>query len=129
MRYITKSKFDAELEKINRRNESIEYRRRLREERRKHWPKFKMPPTSKIALWAGFLLMLDIVFFCQYMAIKFHDTTPLIATVGAIGGWMTMFNSYNKKSTVENSRDGIIFETAMAQLQRSSDGMSTDAVG
>lgn len=129
MRYITKSKFDAELAKINRRNESIKYNRQLREERRKYWPKFKMPPTSKIALWAGFLLMLEIVFFCQYMAIKFHDSTPLIATVGAIGGWMTMFNSYNKKSTIENSRDGIIFETAMAQLQHSSESTSDDAVG
>lgn len=118
MIYMTKSQFDSKLAKAKRRNETIEYRRRLREERMRYWPRFNMPPTSKIALWAGFLLMLEVIVFCQYMAFILCDPTPLIAVVGAIGGWMTMFFSYNKKSTAENSRNGIIFETAMAQLNQ-----------
>lgn len=126
---MTKSQFDSELEKAKRRNETIEYKRQLREERMKYWPKFKKPPTSKLALWAGFLLMLEVIIFCQYMAIRLYDPSPLVASVGAIGGWMTMFFSYNKKSTVENSRDGIVFETAMAQLQQSQSDSSTEAVG
>lgn len=126
---MTKSQFDSRLEKAKRRNETIEYKRRLREERMKYWPRFNKPPTSKIALWAGFLLMLEVIIFCQYMAFKLYDPSPLIAIVGAIGGWMTMFFSYNKKSTVENSRDGIVFETAMASLGIPQTTDSTKAVG
>lgn len=126
---MTKSQFDSRLEKAKRRNETIEYKRRLREERMKYWPRFNKPPTSKIALWAGFLLMLEVIIFCQYMAFKLYDPAPLIAIVGAIGGWMTMFFSYNKKSTVENSRDGIVFETAMASLGIPQTTDSTKAVG
>lgn len=126
---MTKSQFDSKLAKAKQRNETVEYKRRLREERMRYWPRFKKPPTSKIALWAGFLLMLEVIIFCQYMALKLYDPSPLIAIVGAIGGWMTMFFSYNKKSTAENSRDGIIFETAMAKLQQSQDPSSTEAVG
>lgn len=126
---MTKSQFDAQMAKAKKRNQSIEYRRVLREERMKYMPKFKKPPTSKIALWAGFLLMLEVIIFCQYMAIKYYDPAPLVAIIGAIGGWMTMFFSYNKKSTAENSRDGIIFETAMAQLQHDSESSSGNAVG
>lgn len=129
MIYMTKSQFDSKFAKAKRRNETIEYKRQLREERMKYWPRFKKPPTSKIALWAGFLLMLEVIVFCQYMAFILCDPTPLIAVVGAIGGWMTMFFSYNKKSTVENSRDGIIFETAMAQLQQTQSSSMIDAVG
>jgi hypothetical protein len=129
MIYMTKSQFDSKIAKAKRRNETIEYRRRLREERRKYWPRFHVPATSKIALWAGFLLMLEVIIFCQYMALKLYDAAPLIAIVGAIGGWMTMFFSYNKKSQAENSRDGIVFETAMAQLNQPSITESTKAVG
>ena len=127
---MTKNQYDSKLAKIQKRNESIERKRKLREERMKYFPRFNKPPTSKIALWAGFLLIFEVIVFCQYLAIKLNDTSPLVAAIGAIGGWMMMFFSYNKKSTVENSRDGIIFETAMAQIQTSTINNTTEeAVG
>lgn len=129
MAYMTKNQYDSKLAKLQKRNENIERRRRLREERMKYWPKFNMPPTSKIALWAGFLLMLEVIIFCQYFAIKTYDPTPLVGVVGGIGGWMSMFFSYNKKSTVENSRDGIIFETAMLAKNNENTAFTEDAVG
>lgn len=129
MVYMTKNQYDSKLAKLQKRNESIERRRRLREERMKYWPKFNMPPTSKIALWAGFLLMLEIIIFCQYFAIKTCDPTPLVGVVGAIGGWMSMFFSYNKKSTVENSKNGIIFETAMLTKSNENTAFTEEAVG
>ena len=126
---MTKSQYDSKLAKLQKRNECIERKRKLREERMKYWPKFNMPPTSKIALWAGFLLMLEIIIFCQYLAIKNCDSTPLVGVVGGIGGWMSMFFSYNKKSTVENSRNGIVFETAMLEKQNTNIVSSEEAVG
>lgn len=129
MIYMTDSQYNSKLAKLQKRNEGIERRRRLREERMKYWPRFHMPPTSKIALWAGFLLMLEVIIFCQYLAIKNCDSTPLVGVVGGIGGWMSMFFSYNKKSRVENSRDGIIFETAMLEKQNINIISSEEAVG
>lgn len=124
---MTKASYEKKMKKIQKMNLRREYRRLLWKERCKYVPKFKIPPTSKIALWAGFLLMFEIIIFCQYLALKTYDTTPLVAIVGAIGGWISMFFSYNKKSAIENSRNGIIFETAM--LNKNSEYDSTEAVG
>ena len=44
-------------------------------------------------------------------------TPNQITLIGAIGGLISMFYTYSKKSTVENSRNGIIFETAMLSQQ------------
>jgi len=116
------------MNRIKDKNLSRERKRRLWEERTKYWPRFNVPPTSKIALWAGFLLMLEIIIFCQYLAIKTHDATPLVGVVGGIGGWMSMFFSYNKKSTVENSSGGIVFETAMLNNQNNAQTMNSIVV-
>lgn len=130
MIYMSDAKFQAKMRKEKERNASRERKRQLREERMKYFPKFNKPSTGKLALWAGFLLMLEIIIFCQYLAITTNDTTPLIGVIGGIGGWMSMFFSYNKKSTTENSRDGIIFETAMAQItQQNNTTLSNEAVG
>ena len=127
MIYLSENKFTAKMQRLQTRNESRRRRRLLWEERTKYWPKFHAPPTSKIALWAGFLLMLEIIIFCQYLAIRNNDATPLVGVVGGIGGWMSMFFSYNKKSTVENSSGGIVFETAMLAQQNTN--TSDEAVG
>ena len=111
--YMTKSQFDSHMAKTKQHNIEIEYRQMLWKERTKYWPKFKVPSTSKLVLWAGFIIFVEIIFFCQYLAVKTMDTSPLVAMIGAIGGLISMFHTYSKKSTVENSRGGIVFETAL----------------
>lgn len=117
MVYLSKDKYEICMKKVKDDNESRERKRKLREEKRKYRPKIKLPSTSKLFLWIGFLLFVEIIFFCQYIAIKTHDTTPLVTMIGAIGGLISMFHTYSKKSTIENSRNGIIFETAMLSQQ------------
>lgn len=129
MIYMSDAKFQAQMKKERERNLSRERKRLLREERMKYFPRFNKPPTSKIALWAGFLLMLEIIIYCQYLAIKTYDTAPLVGVIAGIGGWMSMFFSYNKKSTKENSKDGIIFETAMLAHQNANNTVSEQAMG
>ena len=58
MVYMTKSQYDSKLAKVQKRNESIERRRKLREERMKYWPKFILPSTSKIVLIVASLLLI-----------------------------------------------------------------------
>lgn len=126
---MTKSRFDAKLAKAKARNESIEYRRRLREERRKYWPKFVLPSTSKVVLIIAALLCVEILFFCQYMILTTGDTNALYAMVGTIATLATVVLGYMVKSTRENVSGGIVFETAMASIGQTSADESAEAVG
>lgn len=132
MIYMTKSKFDSKLAKAKRRNETIEYRRRLREERMKYWPKFILPSTSKIVLIIAAILCVEILFFCQWMIVKTGDTNALYAMVGVITALASIVIGYFVKSTRQNTVGGITYETAMAQLQlpqMQKEDIPADAVG
>lgn len=129
MIYMTKSQFDVKIAKAKRRNETIEYKRRLREERMKYWPKFVLPSTSKIVLIVAAILCVEILFFCQWMIVKTGDTNALYAMVGVITALSSIVIGYFVKSTKQNTTGGITYETAMAQLQRPKDPASTEAVG
>lgn len=117
MAYMTKNQYDFKLEKIQKKNEDIEYRRKLRKEKRKYWPKFKLPSTSKIVLLVAALLCVEILVFCQYMILTTGDTNALYAMVGALVSFVPIILGYYVKSMKENTRDGITFETAMAQIK------------
>lgn len=131
MVYMTKSQFDAKLAKIEKRNAGIEYRRRLREERWKYFPKFVKPTTSKLVLIVAALLCLEIIIFCEYMIVKTGDTNALYAMVGAVASLASVVLGYFVKSTKENTIGGITFESAMANLGNSDiiDTPGTEAVG
>lgn len=131
MAYMTKSQFDSKLAKAKRRNEAIEYRRRLREERMKHWPKFVRPSTSKIVLIVAAILCVEILFFCQWMIVRTGDTNALYAMVGTIATLATVVLGYFVKSTRENTAGGLIYESTMADKQTPihMEDKSTEAVG
>lgn len=116
MVYMTKNQYDSKLAKIQKRNESIERRRRLHEERMKYFPKFVLPSTSKIVLIVSAILCLEILIFCQYMIVVTGDTNALYAMVGAVFGFMGIVLGYFVKSTKQNTSGGITYETAMAQI-------------
>lgn len=113
---MTRQQFETELVKIQKRNETIEYRRRLREERLKSVPRFTLPSTSKIVLIVSGIMCIEILAFCQYMILVTGDTNALYAMVGALFTFMAIVLGYFVKSTKENSAGGITFETAMATV-------------
>lgn len=131
MVYMTKSQFDSRLAKLKKRNEAIEYRRKLRAERWKFFPKFVKPTTSKIVLIVSALFCAEIIIFCEYMIVKTGDTSALYAMVGAVGSLATVVIGYFVKATRENTKDGITFETAIAGLNNSAivNDDSEEAVG
>ena len=128
---MTKSQFDSKLAKAKKRNEGIEYRRRLREERMKYWPKYVLPSTSKIVLIVAALLCVEILFFCQYMIVMTGDTNALYAMVGTIATLASVVLGYFVKSTKENTSGGVVYESAMADKKAAAKEMSesTEAVG
>lgn len=130
MVYMTKGQYDSKLAKLQKRNESIERKRKLREERMKYWPKFVLPSTSKIVLIVSAILCLEVLIFCQYMIVKTGDTNALYAMVGSLFTFMGIVLGYMVKSTKENTKSGIVYETAMAQIQQvPMNNMAEEAVG
>lgn len=117
MAYMTKNQYDSELAKLQKRNESIERKRKLRKERMKYFPKIVLPSTSKIVLIVSAILCIEILAFCQYMILVTGDTNSLYAMVGALFSFMAIVLGYFVKSTKENTVGGITFETAMIQNQ------------
>lgn len=128
MAYMTKNQYDSKLAKLQKRNENIERRRRLREERMKYWPKFIMPSTSKIVLIVAALLCVEILFFCQWMIVKTGDTNCLYAMVGVIMSLASIVLGYFVKSTKQNTVGGITYETAMANMKQI-EASTEEAVG
>lgn len=128
---MTKSQYDSELMKLQKRNESIERKRKLRKERMKYFPKFALPSTSKIVLIVSAILCIEILAFCQHMILVTGDTNSLYAMVGALFSFMAIVLGYFVKSTKENTVGGITFETAMAQKQEQveCDNDEEEAVG
>lgn len=120
MAYMTKNQYDSELAKLQKRNESIERKRKLRKERMKYFPKIVLPSTSKIVLIVSAILCIEILAFCQYMILVTGDTNSLYAMVGALFSFMAIVLGYFVKSTKENTVGGITFETAMIQNQEQS---------
>lgn len=110
---MTQEQFDSEMAKIQQRNQTREFRRRLRRERWGHIPKFTKPSTSKIVLIVSALLCVEILAFCQYMIVVTGDTNALYAMVGALFTFMAVVLGYFVKSTRENTAGGIIYESAM----------------
>lgn len=130
MIYMTESQYNSKLAKLQSRNRSIERRRKLREERLKYFPKFVLPSTSKIVLMISAILCLEVLIFCQYMIVVTGDTNALYAMVGSLFTFMAIVLGYFVKSTKENSKDGIVYETAMAQKQASiENNINEEAVG
>ena len=131
MIYMTKSQFDSKMAKAQKRNAEIEYRRRLREERMKYWPKFVLPSTSKIVLIVAAILCVEILFFCQWMIVQTGDTNALYAMVGVIATLASVVLGYFVKSTRENTEGGVVYLNAANQIGQSSPTLKTEteAVG
>lgn len=131
MTYMTKSQFDSKMAKAQKRNAAIEYRRRLREERTKYWPKFVLPSTSKIVLIVAAILCVEILFFCQWMIVQTGDTNALYAMVGVIATLASVVLGYFVKSTRENTEGGVVYLNAANQIGQSSPSLKTEteAVG
>lgn len=131
MVYMTKSQFDSRLAKLQKRNATIEYRRKLRAERWKYFPKFVKPTTSKIVLIVSALFCAEIIIFCEYMIVKTGDTSALYAMVGAVASLASVVLGYFVKATRQNTVGGITYETAMMDIQNAQGPIneSDDAVG
>lgn len=129
MKYISKSKFEAEMQRIKQENLCRQRLLTLKSEKNKYKKKISPPSTSKIVLLGAALLCLEIIIFCQYMIVRTGDTSALYAMIGVVSALAAVILGYFSKSKAENTKDGIKFESVMAEIQNKFQPDSDEAVG
>lgn len=131
MWYMSKKEYESRLKKIKYKNLTKERKAKLKAEMAKYKPKRKPPSTSKIILFAVFLLCIQIVAFCEYAMITLSDASAMYVLIGIPATLVPTVISYYNKSRAENTVGGIVFETAMQskQCDEEEDLSGDDAVG
>lgn len=127
---LTQKEFEKKLAEIQEKNKQKEYRKLLREERKKSRTKIKLPSTSKLILLVAFLLCLEIIIFCEYMMVKTGDLSSLYSMIGVASALIPLCLGYYFKSKAENTAGGITYDMAMLEANQNLNyEESTDAVG
>lgn len=88
---------------------------------------FKKPAWSKIMLAIMVLICLEIIVYAEIVMWKHYDLSALYALVGVAASLAAAIWAYCEKSKAENTKGGIIYETAMQENKDNADG--EDAAG
>lgn len=110
---LTQEKFRKKFEREQQRNLSRERKLKLKEERNKFR---KKPSTSKILLVAVILICIEVLAFCEYAYLLNPDPSCLGSVIGSIATIVSLILGYFWKSKAENTSGGIVYESAMAEL-------------
>lgn len=125
---MTDQKYNAELEKIQKRNKQIEMRRNLKAAKVSRLPKFKIPSTSKLVLLIVFIISIQIIIFGEFMAVRTCDTSYMYALIGVPAALIPTILGYYHKSRCENTIGGITYDMALSQMDHE-DNIENEAVG
>lgn len=123
---MTEKEYQTKLKKIQIKNLQKERKDKLKSEKDKYKKKHKLPSTSKLILLGVILLCLEIVIFCEYAMVHLGDTSALYALIGIPVAIAPAVVSYYMKSKAENTEGGIVYEAAMAEIQKLQGNSSAD---
>lgn len=126
MLYLSEQEYEKKLSRIRARNESAERKHLLKNERSKYSRKLRLPSTSKLLLWTAVLLCVEVLVFCEYMCLSTGDTSFLYSLASIPTTLVPTILGYYNKSKSENTVGGIVFETAIGNMNTDSSG---EAVG
>lgn len=115
MERLTEKQFQAALKRIQYENLYKERNRKLREEKNRLKPKFKLPSTSKMMAVYLFLIMNVVLIYSLVTMYKFGDLTYLGVLITDIVGQVLVYFVYILKSRKENCKDGITYDIAMLE--------------
>lgn len=126
MWHLSEAEYESRMKKIKDSNASKERKRKLKEEKQKYRPKFKLPSTSKLILLGAVLLCLQIVIFCEYVMITLGDTSAMYVLVGIPATLIPVIWGYYSKAKAENTVGGITYTMAMMQKNNNEDLSGSD---
>lgn len=113
---MTNKEYQRKLSKIKAKNRIIKMKRNLWKERLSIFPKISKPATSKIVLFSVILLNLQIIHFVEKAIMTYGDLSALYALIAIPATLVPTVWSFFSKSTKENTKGGIVYETAMAKF-------------
>lgn len=116
MKHLTDEEYNRRMRKLKTENIQRKKLENLKSEENKYKVKRKLPSTSKLLLIGAILLCLQIVLFCEYVMVKLQDTSSMYVLIGIPASLIPIILGYFYKSKAENTSGGIVFETAMSQL-------------
>ena len=108
--FMSQEEYQRQLVNIRKKNESKNRKRQLKREKNKYK---KQSSTSKVLLLAIVFLCFEIVLFSEYIMIYLKDTSALYTLIGAPVTLIPISLGYYYKSMRENTKNGIIYETAL----------------
>lgn len=119
MFYISEKEYRKRLKKIEYANKSDERRNALKQARNRK--KIKTPSTTKLITIYLFIVLNIVLLYALIAMWHFENLTYLGTLIADVIGQILVFFIYTIKSTKENTRGGITYETAMAKLQNDLD--------
>lgn len=125
--FLSEREYETRLRRLKTINRSKERKHKLKEEERKYKTKLRLPSTSKLILIGAVLLCLEIVIFCEYTMIKLGDTSAMYVLIGIPATLIPVIWGYYSKSKAENTVGGIVYDTAMMQLNHTN-GADTNSI-
>lgn len=125
MRYLSEKEYQEKLKKIQRENATKKRLHSLEQEKDKYKRKIKLPPTSKLMAVYLFVVLNVVLIYAMVTMWCFRDLTYLGVLITDVAAQVLTYFIYAKKSAMENTKNGIVYEAAMSQLQNSND----EAVG
>lgn len=134
-KYISEKEFDFKMKEIQKRNLSMERKRKLDEEKKKGRTGTKAPSASKIVLLGMISLCVQIVIFCEYAMLTLGDASSMYVLIGIPAALAPIIWGYYSKSKAENVAGGIVYESAMAKMRskdevrHETDNSTGDAAG
>ena len=128
MKYISEKEFNFRMKEIQKENLSKERARKLKEEKQKGKQKRKIPSTSKLILLGMILLCVQIVVFCEYAMMTLYDASSLYVLIGIPSALAPIIWGYYSKSKAENTVGGIVYDTAMAEMQMQNETVDNEVL-
>lgn len=125
----TRQDYEKRLRQLERAEKTLDLKKQVEDKEKELGLRrtFKKPAWSKIMLAVMVLICLEIIVYAEIVMWKHYDLSALYALVGVAASLAAAIWAYCEKSKAENTKGGIIYETAMQENKDNADG--EDAAG
>lgn len=123
----TREKYERKLREAERKSEIRKIKREIKEKEKYYAPPKKKISTSKMYMILMLTIAVEIVIFIEWVTIHTGDTSCLYVLASIpVTTLVPSLLSYFKKSRIENSAGGIVYDMALNNQDNTQDINETD---
>lgn len=120
----TQEKYERKLREAERKGEIKKLKREIKEKEKSYNPKRKKISASKMYMILMLTIAVEIVIFIEWVTIHTGDTSCLYVLASIpVTTLVPSLLSYFKKSRIENSAGGIVYDMALGNQDNTQDNM------